>query len=158
MRNGFNSYTRFSSFGFGLSNWFNLVSDFGGILELEVAAGGTFKVMWIDDPDAVRYNVYVRGDSEDIFHEEYLVGKFPNASYGYTKICTGDGIPIRFVKIRTEGDMNTLLQDSKMYYVGVRAEDQFGVEDNNELYLNLRPLGTGQSYVFVNDRHISIVS
>lgn len=158
MKNGFASYTRFTTFGFGWSNWFSQISDFGGILELEIAAGGTLKAMWVANPNAVRYNIYVRPDNPDIFHPDYLVGKFPNPSSGFTKSYFDKDIPILFVNFRTEGDLNTLLQDTKMYYVGVRYENEFDVEDDNTEYLYVRPLGTGQSYVFVNDRHISIVS
>ena len=158
MKNGFTSYTRFTTLGFGWSNLFGQVSDFDGILELEVAAGGTLKAMWVPNLNAIRYNIYVRPDNPDIFHYDYLLGKFPNPSSGFTKDCSGDDIPILFVNFRTESNGNTLLQDTKMYYVGVRYETEFDVEDTNEEYLYVRPLGTGQTYVFVNDRHISIVS
>ncbi len=159
MQNGFESYTRFSIFGFGWANSFTAsIDDFEGILELEIVAGGCLKVMWAADLEAIKYNIYIRPDNPDIFHEEYLLGKFKNHSSGFTMSCAGNNIPIRFVNIRTESDGNTLLQDTKMYYIGVKAENELGFEDNNVAYLNLRPLGTGQAYVFVNDRHISQVS
>ena len=154
MANGFDSYTRYTAFGFGWSNLFSTVFDFRGILELEISAGGVLKAMWEEDIDAVYYNIYVRADNFDIFHSTYLLGKFPNPSSGVNY----EGDPILFANFRTEADANILLQDTKMYYVGVRAENEYGVEDSNESYLYVRPLGTGQAYVFVNDRHISVVS
>jgi len=155
MQNGFESYTRFTVFGFGWTNAFAAdVDDFYGIEELEIVAGGCLKAMWTNDVDAVRYNIYVRPDNIDVFHEDYLLGKFSNL----TLSANYYGDPVITAKIRTEADGVTLLQDTKMYYIGVRAENAIGVEDNNTLVLNVRPLGTGQVYVFVNDRHISLVT
>ena len=110
MVNDFSTYTRFTVFGFGWANWFSEVLDFQGIEELEIVAGGCLKAIWTADSDAARYNIYVRPDNSDIFHEEYILGRFPNPTAGFNY----DGNPILFVKFRTEADGNTLLQDTKM--------------------------------------------
>jgi hypothetical protein len=157
MINGFNNaYTRFTPFGFGWNNGLFAIDiqDFVGLTELEVVAGGCIKLMFIPDVDAVLYNIYLRPDNNDIFHDEYLLGKFPNLPLSENYY----GDEVVSAKVRTEANPGILLQDTKFYYVGVKAENAEGVEDGNFAILSVRPLGTAQVYVFVNDRHISLVT
>jgi len=140
MSYGLGSYTRFTTFGYGWSV-FRQVLEFKGIRQLEIVGGGCLKAMWEKELDADFYNIYVRANNPDIFHDEFSIGKVQGV--------------LTEAKFRTQSDSETLLNSMDMIYVGVRAIGDFG-EDFNDVVLYVRPVTMGEN-VWVNDRHFSLI-
>lgn len=135
---GLNTLTRY--FGFGWSK--QLTFNVPGLIQVEVAGGGCINLIWAPNEDAETFNIYIQeGSPVGLFSSANLLGKFPNVT---TRTL-----------VRTESDNVTLLQSTKKYYVGVRAENSVDGEDTNENIFSVKPLG-GEP-VFVNDRHLGKV-
>lgn len=93
---------------------------FAGITSLAAAAEGCLIAGWAAGTNVLHYEVYIKAATD--------TGLFDAAN----KVLDIDALsPGRLsAKIKTTGDGTTLLDTNTTYFVGVRAENSFGIETN----------------------------
>jgi hypothetical protein len=97
------------------------ITDFNGVSLFRYNGNGIYKIKWTiyEDPSVKYYRIYIRKDSSDVFHNQYLLTK---VSSDYDEYF-----------IRTEANGITLLNPSYTYFVGIKIEDISGDIDLNTI-------------------------